>query len=144
MVGDEPLDGGGTDEQALEDALRHARLAEDLLDRKRRLGHVRRVLEQHHIAGGQSGQTRAEGLPEGEVPGHHGEDHTERVKPHIALGARALDTLLGQQPLPVFGKPACCPGALLDLGLGLDDRLAHLRGQERGVARLVRAKHAGH
>ena len=130
------------DEQRLEHALGHARLAEDLLDRQRALRHVGRVLQQHHVAGRQRGQAGAERLPEGKVPGHHREDHAERLEADVALGRGALDRLVGQQPRGVVGEPVGRPGALLDLGLGLDDRLAHLRGQQRRVARLVRPQDA--
>jgi hypothetical protein len=43
----------------------------------------------------------------------------------------------------VVCDPAGRPGALLDLALGLDDRLAHLAGEDRGVAGLVRPQHPG-
>ena len=69
----------GLDQQRLEDALGESGAAEDLLDRERALGHVRRVLEQPHVAGHERRRGEAEDLPEGEVPGHDREHRPDRL-----------------------------------------------------------------
>jgi hypothetical protein len=86
----------GLDEQRLERALGRARLAEQLLERERALRHVRRVLEQPDVAGGERGRGEAHHLPEREVPRHHGEHHAERVVAHAAHALRVVDPRLGR------------------------------------------------
>ena len=126
MIRDQSLHRRRPDQQGLEDPLRHAGLAEDLLDRERRLRHVGRMLEQHHVARAERREPGAKRLPEREVPRHHGQDHAQRLEANVALGRCAFDGLVGQQPLRILSDPAGRPRALFDLGLGLDDRLAHL------------------
>ena len=62
------------DEQGLEDAGGEPGPAEEVLDEQRRLGDVRGVLEQTDVAGHEGGGGEAHHLPEGEVPGHDGQD----------------------------------------------------------------------
>src|SRR5262249_48226048 len=78
-------DGRGRDERGREEPSRESRLAEHFLDLKRAPRHVGGVLEDAGVAGHERRRGEAEHLPEGEVPGHHREDHPQRVEPDIAL-----------------------------------------------------------
>jgi len=106
--------------------------------------HVRGVLQEHHVPGRERRQPGAERLPEREVPGHDREDHAQGLIPHVTLRRGALDRLVGQEAGGVVGDPGCSPGALFDLGLGLDDGLAHLRCHQGRKARFLRPQDAGH
>ncbi len=101
------------------------------------------MLEQAHVARHQRRGGEAEDLPEGEVPGHHRQHRAERVEAHQALRGVGLDRLLGEEALGVLGVVVADPGALLDLGLGLDDRLAHLAGHQLGQLALAPAQQGG-
>src|SRR2546426_320241 len=79
-------------------------------------------------------------LPEGKVPGHDGEDGPERIEAHVAAGGVGLARLLGEERLRLVGVVFARPGALLDLGLALNDGLAHLERHQPGVVRLARAQ----
>ncbi len=123
----------------LERALGEARLAEDLLDRQGAVGDVRSVLQEPDVAGHQRRRGEAEDLPEGEVPGHHGEDRPERVVADEAAGGVGRDRLLGEEALGVLGVVPADRGALLGLSDAGADGLAHLEGHATaplGLARL--------
>jgi hypothetical protein len=89
------------------------------------------VLEQPHVAGGERRRGEPHGLPEREVPRHHGEHHAERLVVHPADAARVVDERLGRDDRgPVLGVvPAArrALGHLVPRGL---DRLAHLERHE--------------
>ena len=92
------------------------------------------MLEQRRIAGHERRRGEADDLPEREVPRHHREDDAERLVRDVALLRRRLHDLGGEEPLRVLGEELAAQGALLDLGLGLGDRLAHLERHEARVA----------
>ena len=77
-----------SDEERLEGAFGKTRFAEDLLDREGAVGDVRGVLEEADVAGHERRRREAEDLPEGEVPGHDGEDRAERVVADEAAARR--------------------------------------------------------
>ncbi len=58
----------------MEGAAREAGAADEGLDGEGALGDVGGVLEESDVAGHEGGSEEAEDLPEGEVPGHDGED----------------------------------------------------------------------
>ena len=125
-----------------EEALREARVAEDRLDRQRAPRHVRGVLEDAGVAGHQRRRGEAEHLPEGEVPRHDREHDAERIEADVARRASVSRGCVGEEALRVLGVVVAGPGALLDLGLGLDDRLAHLEGHGDGVGGQVFSQEA--
>ena len=106
--------------------------ADQGLDGERALGDVGGVLEQADVAGHESGREKTEDLPEGEVPGHDGEDDAERVPADEGVEGRCVERLRRKDAGGVFGVVAAGGGALGDLGAGLGDGLAHLGGDERG------------
>ena len=67
------------DEQRLEHAAREAARAEHVGQIQRRLRHVGGVLEQADVARHQRGRGEPDGLPQREVPRHHGQHHPERL-----------------------------------------------------------------
>ena len=74
-----------------------------------------------------AGRGEAEDLPEREVPGHDREHRPERlVADDSSRRASVGDRLVGQEALGVLGVEAADPGALLRLGHGRADGLAHL------------------
>mmetsp|Transcript_3591 Transcript_3591/g.6901 ORF Transcript_3591/g.6901 Transcript_3591/m.6901 type:complete len:538 (+) Transcript_3591:632-2245(+) len=118
------------DGQVEEHVRREARLHKDLLDGLRAAEHVGGVLQEHRVAGGQAAGRLPEHLPEWEIPGHHDQDHAERVERHEALGGLGRDVLRGQEARGVVGVVVAHQGALLDLRTPLFDALAHLIGHE--------------
>ena len=100
------------------------------------------MLEDGRIAGHQGGCGEAEHLPEGEVPRHHGEDRAERLEANVTPGGVRLARLLGEKGLGVVRVVLTARGALIDFGLGLNDRLAHLEGHRARVLSPARSKDA--
>src|SRR5690606_18967555 len=83
-------------------------------------------------------------LPEREVPRHHREHGAERVVADVAAAAVGLDGLGGEELLGVVGVEVAGPGALLDLGAGLPDRLTHLLGHDAAVVSGTLAEQRAH
>ena len=131
------------DQQRLKRALRKARAPEHVLDHQRALRDVRRVLEQHDVAGHQRRRGEAEHLPEGKVPRHHGEDRPERLVPDEALGGRALHRFVGEHPRGVLGVEAAAPRALGRFLAARLDELAHLGRHHPAEHALLRVEDLG-
>ena len=127
-VGDHRLDllVGGVDVDVR--VRREAGLLEDLLHRRRRLGALRRVLEQDRVADHQVRAGEARHLVVGVVPRHDAEQHAHRAAAHEgrALSVGELDRLVREQRLRVVGVERVDVDAEVDLAHGLLDRLAHL------------------
>ena len=143
LVGEHHLHLAGLDEQRLEAAAGKAGAAHQGFDGERALGDVGGVLEQAGVAGHQSGREKAEDLPEGEVPGHDGEDDAEGLPAEGGVERRCVDGLRREDAGGVFGVEAAGGGALGDLGAGLGDGLAHLGGDERGQVGGLALQQAG-
>ena len=131
-VGEEVFDLARLDEQGLEDAAGKAGAAHQGFNREGTLRDVGGVLEQADVAGHERGSEEAEDLPEGEVPGHDGEDDAEGVVADVALGVLGGDAFGGEDAGGVVGVVAADGGALGDLGAGGDEGLAHLGGHGDG------------
>ena len=114
---------------------------EDLLERDRGAGDVRRVLEQRHVAGQQRGRGEADDLPEREVPRHHGEDHADRLIGDDR-GLVGVDAPRRAAPGPCSAKYSHARRALLDLERGLGQRLAHLARDQLAQLLGALAQHA--
>src|SRR5581483_3383959 len=104
-------------------------------DGQRTLGYIGGVLQDGRVAGHERRSREAEYLPEGEVPGHDRQNDTERLEADVALACIGGDGDTAQEALSLVGKVVAVPGAFGNLGLGLDDRLAHLGGDQSGPAR---------
>ncbi|MBN9322189.1 MAG: hypothetical protein J0H24_09025 [Delftia acidovorans] len=91
---------------------------------------------------GRSGETKV--LPERIVPRHDRQHHTERLEGHDALGCAGDDRLVGKKARGMFGVEIAVPCALLDFGLGLGQRLAHLAHDHFGIAGLAGAQRNCH
>jgi hypothetical protein len=144
MVVQDAGDGVGAHEQRLEHAGLEAGAGEDLLDGQRALRHVGGVLEQPHVPRHEPRRGEAEYLPEGEVPRHHGQHRALRKKVHLAArGAAHLHWSRRQHGRGVVGVVAADPGALLGLGAGGGERLAHLRGHQPRPALLFAVQQVG-
>jgi len=131
------LDLGTRDDHGRERAGREARLAKRLLDVERAARDVAGVLEHAGVARHQGRGREPEDLPIGEVPGHDRQYHAQRLVGDVAVRGGRRDVLVGQEPLGVLGIEVAGPGAFLDLGLGVADRLAHLAGGIEAETRLV-------
>ncbi len=69
--------------QSLEGAAGKAGAAHEGLDEQGTLRDIWRVLEETYVASHKGRCEEAEDLPEGEVPGHDGEDDAEWIPPDI-------------------------------------------------------------
>ena len=83
----------------------------------------------------------AEDLPEGEVPGHDGEHRPERQEADERARRARLHLLVGEEALAVLGVEAADPGALLGLGDGRPEGLAHLEGHDPTPVLLAALEH---
>src|SRR5690606_23519348 len=86
----------------------------------------------------------AEDLPVREVPRHHGQHRPEWLVGDEAPSGFALARRVGEEAGGVVGVVAARPGALLRLGDGLRDRLAHLARHPLGVPAAVALQEVGH
>ena len=75
---------------------------------------------------------KTEDLPEGEVPRHHRQHGAEGLEGDEAAGHIAGEGLVGEEAGGVLRVVVAGEGALLHLGLGLGDHLAHLGGDDPG------------
>ena len=105
----------------------------DLLDRGRRLGALRRVLEQDRVADHDVRRREAGDLVVREVPRHDAEQHAER-RPADDGGALAqdVDRLVARDLLGVVGVVLGDVGGEVDLAERGRERLAHLAHDDRG------------
>ena len=90
------------------------------------------VLEKASVAGHQRRCDESKNLPEGKVPRHHGQHHTQWSICHITGGSTCLDLLVGQDLFGILGVVAADPGTLFDLAAALSEGLSHLCGHEPG------------
>ncbi len=129
---------------------RHPGVVEELLHRERRLGALRRVLEQDRVARHQVRAGEPGHLVVGVVPRHDPEQRADgRLADDRAAAGARRDRLVGQQRGPLVGVVAVDVDDELDLAHGLGRGLAHLarddgrellrarwrRGRRRGAAR---------
>gem|GEM_PF-4445429 len=131
-VGEEAFDLAGLDEEGLEAAAGEAGAADEGLDLESALGDIGGVLEQGDVAGHEGGSGEAEDMPEGEVPGHDGEDDADGVIADVALGVAGGDVFGGEDARCVLGVVAAGGSALGDFLARGGKRFAHLGGHERG------------
>ena len=75
-------------------------LAEQALDGQRALRHVRRVLQQHDVAGHQRRRGEPEHLPERKIPGHDREHGAHRLVANVAPAGFRGDFLVCEESLP--------------------------------------------
>jgi len=84
------------------------------------------MLEQAAISGQKSGSCKSEHLPQGEIPGHYGEDQAERLKGYVALARLCLSDPLGERFAHLLGHQhhqfrgpipgdLCCLASILSL-----------------------------
>ncbi len=113
--------------------LREAGIPVDLLDRGRRLGALRGVLEQDRVADHEVRRREARDLVVREVPRHDPEQHPDR---RAADDRRALaedvDRLVAGDLLGVVGVVLGDVRGEVDLAVGGRERLAHLAHDDRG------------
>ena len=88
------------------------------------------MLQKADISGHQARSDEAKHLPEGEIPRHDRQNHTERLVSNETFLCRRFDDLVGQESLCVFRVIAAHPGALGGLGHGRLERLPHFRGHQ--------------
>ena len=128
----------GLDEEGLEDAAGEAGAADQCFNGERALGDVGGVLEEADVAGHERGGEEAEDLPEGEVPGHDGEDDAEWVVADVGfflvggVGCVKGDAFGGEDTGGIVGVVAAAGGAFGDFGAGRDEGLTHLGGHGDG------------
>ena len=90
------------------------------------------MLEQADVAGHKRGAEKAEDLPEGEVPGHDGEDDAERVPADVAVLAFGGDGFFLENAGGVIGVIAAADGAFEDFAAGREEGFTHLCGEQGG------------
>ena len=95
-------------------------------------GHVGGVLEDGAVAGRSDRRRGPHDLPERVVPGHDRQHHAERRERRRSSRRRRLSTASGARKAAPARRSSRSPGALLDFGFGLDDRLAHLAADDVG------------
>ncbi len=127
----------GADQQGLENVRGKAGAADDLFDGERALRHVGGVLEQAHVAGHERRRGEAEHLPEGKIPGHHGEHGADRLVADEGAAGTGVDRLVGQQALAVLGVIAARQSALGGFGARGGDGLAHFERHQAAQAVLL-------
>src|SRR5687768_1963625 len=88
------------------------------------------MLEQSNIARHEGGRGEAQHLPEGEVPRHHGQDHTHRLVMNVAAGRIGLHYLISQEALAVVRIVAAPASTLHNLGHRRLEGLTHLSGDD--------------
>ncbi len=128
----------GFDEEGLEDAAGKAGAAHEGFNRQGTLRHVGCVLQEADVAGHERGGEETEDLPEGEVPGHDGEDDAEGVVADVAIFLLRAVGLLGDDALGSEDAGRRCRRSSGrrrrsgDLGAGRDEGFAHLGGHGDG------------
>ena len=132
LVGEDGLDLIDFEQEGLKGAAREAGATDERLDRESALRDVGGVFEQSDVAGHQCRREKTEDLPEGEVPGHDGEDDAERVPAYVAVVVLGGDGLGREDAGGVVGVVAADVGALEDLESSGFERLAHLERDEGG------------
>src|ERR1700746_148543 len=95
------------------------------------LGDVGCVLEQGYVAAHEGRGEETEDLPEGEVPGHDGEDDAEGVPAYVGV-VFGRDGFGGEDAGGVVGEVAAGVGAFEDLEARGFEGFTHLEGDERG------------
>ena len=131
------------DEQAGEETHGQSGHREDVLHCDGAAAHVGRVLEEPCVPGRECRGGEPEDLPEREVPRHDRQDDAQRLIAGPAAGPGRRNGLVGQCLWALLGVVLADPGALLDLGQGLGDRLAHLRHHQVGQRLLALAQPGG-
>ena len=128
-------------------AVRGAGVGEDLLHGQRGLGALRGVLEQDRVAVHQVRRGEAGDLVVGEVPRHDAQQHTHALLADQRGAAGCdLQLLIRQELLAVGRVVAVDRDGDVDFLAGLEDRLAHFAGDDRGqlvAAFLVEVRDAG-
>ncbi len=125
-VADQRGDGVDLHEEVRQHARGKSRALEEVLEELRTGRDVGRVLEEHHVAGHDRRDAEAHDLPEGEVPGHDGQDRPEGVEADPAAASAGLDRLGGEEARGVLREVAHRQGALGRLALSGREGLAHL------------------
>src|SRR4029077_14746090 len=124
----------GFDEQRLKNAFIESGAAKDLFNRERALRHVGGVLEQADIARHQRRRGESENLPERKIPGHDGEDWSERFVMDVATPGGGQRGLVLQKSLGIFGVEAAPPRAFFTF---LESRAEQFSHFERDRAREI-------
>jgi hypothetical protein len=140
---DHRLDLRTSDKKRSKHVVRKAGLLKDALDRQGASWHVRRVLQDADVSGHQGWRGEAEHLPQREVPRHDGEDDTERFEDGVRFGAFGGDDVWCEVRLGVVRIVIADPRALLDLGMALRQRLAHLLGHQPCEIAILLSQHDG-
>ncbi len=131
------------DQQRGEQPLRCAGTGQDALHGQGAAGGVRGVLEQCRVAGHERRSREPQHLPQREVPRHDGEHHADRLVADPAAVGRGGHRLVGEEVGRVLGVVVARGRALLHLGAGLGQGLAHLAGDQQGELLDLGAQHLG-
>ena len=96
------------------------------------------MLQDAGIARHQSRRGKAEDLPERKVPGHHGQDHTQRLEGHKTPAGLGLHDFWHEELRRLLGIKVTDPGTLLHFYPSIFHWFAHLLRREQGIGcRLV-------
>ncbi len=121
------------DEQRLERTGRESRPPEHVLDQQRRLGHVRRMLQQTDVARHEARRREAHHLPHGEVPGHDGQHRAPWARSaHGSRWRRCSTSSSASRLSACSANQRRAARALGHLALGRREGLAHLGGEDPG------------
>ena len=130
LIVQDRFDALAADEQRLEHVHRESGLGYHALDGERTPRHVAGVLEQAHIARHEGWPDKPERLPVRKIPWHHRQNNAQRLIGHVRLLSLGHHLFVGQKLLGVLGVVAATHSALLHLGHGGAQGLAHLAGRQ--------------
>ena len=143
VVGNQLFNLVGPHQQGAETGGWQASIVQYFLQGQGALRHVGGVLEQTHVAGHQGRGGEAHYLPEGEVPGHHGQHHAQRLIADEAAAGIGFHQLVGQKSFGVLGIVLAAGRALQHLSPAVGDGFAHFQGHEAGQGILALAQQGG-
>src|SRR5262249_49163291 len=89
---------------------------------------------QCRIAGHQRRRSKADDLPEREIPGHHGENDTERLERNEAPRTLDAHVLAGEKGMRVLGEEVAAERATCDFRDSITPWLSHFLGAQARIA----------
>ena len=101
------------------------------------------MLQEADITRHQRGSGEAKHLPEGKVPGHHGENGSDGPVADETLLSSCIDDFVGQEALCILGVVAAASGGLEGLAQGGLVGLAHFERHQMGELVLVAFENFG-
>ena len=131
-VGDDSRNAGRIESEDAEHAGGEFSIQEDILEGEGATGHIGGVFEDDRVSCEDGRDGGAHDLPEGEVPGHDGEDDSEGFEGHETTACLGGDGMVGKEGGGDVGLLVAAERAFFDFGLSLGDGFSHLDGGDVG------------